>query len=114
MIKPGSKDKWPRAKLARAMLLYAGGHHSFVIDAYTRRIFHRHGWCKAEAGYDDLQALCEIALGEKPAAGRLDYWQDYHAQLVIVGKHFCRARNPLCSQCPLKPLLPRECSGAAE
>ena len=27
---------------ADSMLLYAGGHHRFVIDAYTRRIFQRH------------------------------------------------------------------------
>jgi len=29
---------------ADSMLLYAGGHHSFVIDAYTKRIFERHEW----------------------------------------------------------------------
>ena len=29
---------------ADSMLLYAGGHRSFVIDAYTKRIFERHGW----------------------------------------------------------------------
>src|SRR5512140_3507359 len=28
---------------ADSMLLYAGGHHRFVIDAYTKRIFQRHG-----------------------------------------------------------------------
>lgn len=92
---------------ADSMLLYAGGHASFVVDAYTRRIFHRHGWCRADAGYEELKALCESALAAKPGAGRLDYWQDYHAQLVMVGKHFCRPRNPLCDQCPLAPLLPR-------
>ena len=37
---------------ADSMLLYAGGHGSFVIDAYTKRIFHRHQWCDAAAGYD--------------------------------------------------------------
>jgi endonuclease-3 related protein len=92
---------------ADSMLLYAGGHHSFVIDAYTKRIFHRHGWCGADAGYEDLQRLCESALDQKPRGERLDYWQDYHAQLVIVGKHFCRTRQPRCAECPLKPLLPR-------
>ena len=29
---------------ADSMLLYAGGHRSFVIDAYTKRIFQRHDW----------------------------------------------------------------------
>lgn len=92
---------------ADSMLLYAGGHHRFVIDAYTKRIFHRHRWCGGNAAYEDLQHLCESALDQKPRQERLDYWQDYHAQLVNLGKDFCRARQPRCAECPLKPLLPR-------
>ena len=91
---------------ADSMLLYAGGHHRFVIDAYTRRIFHRHGWSRGDAGYEKLQRLCESALDHKPKSARLDYWQDYHAQLVITGKDFCRTRQPRCAECPLKSLLP--------
>jgi endonuclease-3 related protein len=92
---------------ADSMLLYAGGHHSFVIDAYTKRILHRHNWCGPDAGYEELQRLCAAALDRKPRGERLDYWQDYHAQLVMVGKEFCRTRRPLCAACPLRPLLPR-------
>jgi endonuclease-3 related protein len=92
---------------ADSMLLYAGGHLSFVIDAYTKRIFHRHAWCDSEADYDALQARCVGSLSLPPRAARLDYWQDYHAQLVMVGKHFCRSRQPRCEECPLRPLLPR-------
>lgn len=91
---------------ADSMLLYAGRHHRFVIDAYTRRIFQRHNWCNGEAGYDELQRLCEGALDERPRRKRLDYWQDFHAQLVIVGKDYCRTRQPRCAGCPLQPLLP--------
>jgi endonuclease-3 related protein len=91
---------------ADSMLLYAGGHHRFVIDAYTKRIFQRHRWSGASASYEDLQGLCESALDEKPRRERLDYWQDFHAQLVIVGKDFCRPRRPRCAECPLRPLLP--------
>lgn len=106
---------------ADSLLLYAAGHHSFVIDAYTKRIFERHGWGKSgkrEGGkrkaetdgpysYDALKALCESALNQKRGAAQLDYWQDYHAQLVMVGKHFCRPREARCDACPLRPLLPR-------
>jgi endonuclease-3 related protein len=104
---------------ADSMLLYAGGHQSFVIDAYTKRIFSRHGWKEHsgkrkaesrkhhEASYDELKKLCESALNQNAGAARLDYWQDYHAQLVMVGKHFCRTRAPRCEDCPLKPLLPK-------
>ena len=75
-------------------------------NSYTKRIFQRHQWCNRDAGYHDLKDLCESSLNQRPRPNRLDYWQDYHAQLVMVGKHFCRTRKPLCEQCPLKPLLP--------
>jgi endonuclease-3 related protein len=93
---------------ADSMLLYAGGHHSFVIDAYTKRIFERHNWCGADAEYDTLQSLCTDSLSQKSGAARLDHWQDFHAQLVAVGNHYCKPRNPLCDECPLKTLLPRK------
>jgi endonuclease-3 related protein len=105
---------------ADSLLLYAGGHHSFVIDAYTKRIFERHGWGKSgkrESGkrkqdgpfsYGALKALCESALNQKRGAVQLDYWQDYHAQLVMVGKYFCRPREARCEKCPLRPLLPKK------
>ena len=91
---------------ADSMLLYAGAHHRFVIDAYTKRIFHRHAWSGAAASYDELQQLCESALDHLPRRQRLDYWQDFHAQLVMAGKHFCRPTRPDCQACPLRPLLP--------
>jgi endonuclease III related protein len=98
---------------ADSLLLYAGGHHSFVVDAYTKRIFARHRWSSPEADYHALKAICESALNERAVAGRQDYWQDYHAQLVMVGKNFCRPREPRCQECPLRPLLPRFRSGVS-
>jgi endonuclease-3 related protein len=98
---------------ADSMMLYAGGHRSFVVDAYTKRIFERHNWSpkstvhspKSSDNYNKLKLLCELVLNQKTGAARLDYWQDYHAQLVMVGKHFCRTHAPRCEDCPLKPLL---------
>ena len=106
---------------ADSMLLYAGGHMSFVVDAYTKRIFNRHGWggrrsprievpgskTNTRAEYEGLKSLCETALSQGPVNKRLDYWQDYHAQLVMVGKDFCRPREARCELCPLRPLLPK-------
>ncbi len=92
---------------ADSMLLYAGGHSRFVIDAYTKRIFHRHRWCRPQANYSEVQAICEGALDHKPPEKLLDYWQDFHAQFVAVGNKYCRPKNPRCELCPLKPLLRR-------
>jgi endonuclease-3 related protein len=51
---------------ADAIMLYAGGHPVFIVDAYTRRLFGRLGLAPgfdfARARYDDVQALVEEAL----------------------------------------------------
>ena len=91
---------------ADSMLLYAGNHTSFVIDAYTKRNFTRHAWCADSADYDTLQTLCQNNLNQHTGVKRLDYWQDYHAQLVLIGNRYCRPKNPHCEECPLAPLLP--------
>ena len=91
---------------ADSMLLYAGGHHSFVVDAYTKRIFERHGWGSVDADYESLQSLCTVSLSQKRGEAELDYWRDYHAQLVAVGNRYCKPHNPRCDECPLETLLP--------
>ena len=95
---------------ADSILLYAGHHPSFVVDAYTQRIFSRHHWIAAPASYDDVKTLCESHLSRPTQSGLIDYWQDYHAQLVQIGKDHCRPRDPRCASCPLETLLPPELS----
>jgi endonuclease III related protein len=48
---------------ADSILLYAGNHPVFVVDAYTRRILGRHGIVSSAAGYDEIRLLFEHALG---------------------------------------------------
>jgi endonuclease III related protein len=91
---------------ADCMLLYAGNRLSYVVDAYTRRVFERHGWTKAGAGYESVRALCTDAFSTGAETERLDLWRDGHAQWVEVGKRHCRAGAPDCTGCPLKGLLP--------
>ena len=47
---------------ADSILLYAGNHASFVVDAYTRRILERHGLVDARAGYEEIRDLFERSL----------------------------------------------------
>lgn len=95
---------------ADCLVLYAARKPSFVIDAYTRRVFRRHGWSGADADYGELQELCEAALdGEN----RVLLWQDFHAQMVAVGKEFCRSAEARCGDCPLKNLLPKKEAGGS-
>ena len=81
---------------ADSILLYAAGRPVFVVDAYTRRIFSRLGYVEEKVSYDEMQTLFTRHL---PADTEL--FNEYHALIVALGKDICRARNPLCSDCPL-------------
>ena len=85
---------------ADSILLYALRKPVFVVDSYTVRVLARHGIVARGSTYEEVQGLFQDALPED-----IDLWQDYHAQLVEVGKRCCRRRSPLCSECPLLPLL---------
>jgi len=80
---------------ADSMILYAAGRCTFVVDAYTRRIFARHGLVEPGANYDAVKALCELRVPARTAL-----YNDYHAQLVAVGKTYCRP-TARCEGCPL-------------
>lgn len=47
---------------ADSILLYAGNHPVFVVDAYTRRILDRHGILPEKADYDEIRELFQRAL----------------------------------------------------
>ena len=83
---------------ADSILLYAGGLVTFVVDAYTKRVMTRHRVAPADASYDDLKRLFEESLPPDTAL-----FNEYHALLVMTGKHYCKPR-PLCADCPLQPL----------
>ena len=86
---------------ADAILLYAGGLSTFVVDTYTHRVLARHGWIGYDADYHDIKDYFESTL---PADAKL--YNEYHALLVRVGKEFCRKTNPKCDECPLAEMLP--------
>ena len=47
---------------ADSILLYAGNHPVFVVDAYTRRILDRHNILPVDADYEDIRQLFQRAL----------------------------------------------------
>jgi endonuclease-3 related protein len=47
---------------ADSILLYAGQHEVFVVDAYTRRILDRHGILPETTRYEEIRSLFELAL----------------------------------------------------
>ena len=83
---------------ADSMILYAAGKPSFVVDAYTHRVLLRHGLISPEDDYEAIKDLMESSLPEDAGL-----WNDYHAQLVAVGKRYCRPKA-VCKGCPLEAM----------
>lgn len=84
---------------ADSIILYAAEKPIFVIDAYTKRIYSRIFNLKKEIKYQELQEIFESNL-KKDAK----LFNEYHALLVELGKNHCKARNPLCTECPINKL----------
>ena len=85
---------------ADSIVLYAANMPTFVIDAYTARVFVRHGWIDADARYDDLKQYAESQLPQDT-----QLFNEFHALIVQVGKKHCR-KTPDCENCPLSSMLP--------
>ena len=84
------------------ILLYAFHRPVFVIDAYTRRIFHRLGLIEGKEDYETLRCFFETALDSD-----VKMFNEYHALIVAHGKDICRKR-PLCENC----CLTKDCPSA--
>ena len=132
---------------ADSILLYAGQHEIFVVDAYTRRIFERHEVTNPGVDYDELRSTVESALKSpakslvskqplpspvEPGPGPVEEvanpvthppsvmaeaarsevartYNEFHALLVQVAKHYCQSRVARCDKCPLRGYLtPRQ------
>ena len=82
-----------------SILLYAGGKPTFVVDAYTRRLFSHLGLIPPEAPYEVVRAFF---MDHLPHDASL--FNEYHALIVEHAKSYCR-KSPRCTGCPLE----REC-----
>ncbi len=85
---------------ADSILLYALGHPTFVVDAYTRRIFNRHMLVHEDIGYEELREFFMDALPTDTAL-----FNEYHALIVLTGKNWCAKKAGKCTTCPLARFL---------
>jgi endonuclease III related protein len=120
---------------ADSILLYAGHHPIFVVDAYTRRVLERHDAVTPNAKYDEIRTLVEQALQhENPLpittrktrnhvqrpevhsasamsmasrAPQAQVYNEMHGLFVQLGKHYCHKQQPKCEVCPLEVMLLR-------
>jgi endonuclease-3 related protein len=82
------------------ILLYAVGKPAFVIDNYTRRMFHRLGLAPERMSYPAYSAIFTENLPQDR-----ELYSEYHALIVRHAKDFCR-KAPVCDGCCLLDVCP--------
>jgi endonuclease III related protein len=121
---------------ADSILLYAGNHPVFVVDAYTRRILERHGIIHAKAKYDEIRGIIEQSVSSaapellrvaeqgadprhpvsrisRSSRGELaQHYNELHALIVRAGNLYCRS-TPKCEGCPLQKFLTADAKATA-
>jgi endonuclease-3 len=87
---PGVGRKTANVILANAFKIPA-----IAVDTHVFRVSNRIGLAEAATPYQTELQLMEI-IPQK-------LWIDAHHWLILHGRALCKARNPLCSQCPIAP-----------
>ncbi|MFH1294321.1 MAG: endonuclease III domain-containing protein [Candidatus Aenigmatarchaeota archaeon] len=79
---------------ADAILSYACGRPSFVVDLYTRRLLSRLGLVQGNESYETIKSSMESCVNP-------GLYNEFHALIVEHSKRFCR-KLPRCAGCPLQ------------
>ena len=86
-------------KTADVVLAFGAGRDVFPVDTHVFRVSKRLGFAKKKDDYEIVKAKLEMVT---PAGERIAG----HMLLIQLGRSYCRARNPLHSECPINHFCP--------
>ena len=86
-------------KTADVVLLFSAMQPTIPVDTHVNRVSKRLGFAPADGDYETVRASLQS----------LYHSSDYlavHVLLIAHGRRYCRARRPLCEQCPVNMHCP--------
>jgi endonuclease-3 len=86
-------------KTADVMLLFCGERPTIPVDTHVNRVSKRLGLASADADYEAVREALQTTYNPK------DYLA-VHVLLISHGRKYCKARIPLCKECPIRMLCP--------
>lgn len=84
------------AKTADVVLNVAFGRPTVPLDTHVFRVANRTGLAPGKTPAEVSKALIAVTP--------LEYLKGIHHWLLLHGRYCCKARNPLCSTCPIRSL----------
>lgn len=85
-------------KTANVVMSIAFHEPAIAVDTHVFRVSNRLHLAVGKTPF-------EVEKGLQKAIPRAD-WSDAHHWLILHGRRLCKARKPLCRQCPLAPVCP--------
>jgi len=86
-------------KTADVVLLFSANKPTLPVDTHVNRVSKRLGLVDANADYEKVRKGLQMLFDPR------DYYA-VHVLLILHGRKYCRARNPLCDWCPVNQLCP--------
>jgi endonuclease-3 len=84
-------------KTADVVLLFCAKKPTLPVDTHVNRVSKRLGLAPVDGNYEDVRRSLQVKY--KPE----DYLK-LHILLILLGRKYCKARNPKCLSCPLNHL----------
>ncbi|RLF54147.1 MAG: endonuclease III, partial [Thermoplasmata archaeon] len=86
-------------KTAAVVMIISLGTHFFPVDTHIRRVAERLGWVGEGTPRERTQEILDALIPDE------DKFEG-HLLLIEHGRRYCRARRPLCNECPVVDLCP--------
>jgi len=86
-------------KTADVVLLFCAQKSTIPVDTHVNRVSKRLGLAPMEGDYETVRESLQALYNPK------DYLM-LHILLILLGRNYCKAKNSLCSQCPVNTLCP--------
>lgn len=86
-------------KTADVFLLFCANKPTIPVDTHVNRVSKRLDIAPRNGDYEAVRKSLQALYNPK------DYLA-VHVLLILLGRKYCKARNPLCSQCPLNMFCP--------
>jgi endonuclease-3 len=86
-------------KTADVVLLFCSGKPTIPVDTHVNRVAKRLGLAPANGNYEMVRRSLQSLYDPK------DYLA-VHVSLILLGRKYCKAINPMCKQCLVNTLCP--------
>lgn len=86
-------------KTADVLLLFSANQPTVPVDTHVNRVSKRLGLAPPNGDYEAVRNSLQLLYEPK------DYLE-LHILLILLGRKYCKAKNPLCKPCPVNTLCP--------